>query len=68
MKDGNNGMSRIRCQALGAALGAAEHPSNEPRNNNRLEVVYVNELKDGAAATAHLLAFGSVQGMWRLTL
>jgi glyceraldehyde 3-phosphate dehydrogenase len=30
-----------------------------------LEVVHLNELKGGAAATAHLLAFDSVQGKWR---
>jgi glyceraldehyde 3-phosphate dehydrogenase len=30
-----------------------------------LEVVHLNELKGGVAATAHLLAFDSVQGRWR---
>jgi glyceraldehyde 3-phosphate dehydrogenase len=46
-------------------MGAAERQSDDPRAGNRLEVVHLNELKGGAAATAHLLAFDSVQGKWR---
>ena len=65
MKIGINGMGRIGRLALRAALGAAERPSDDPRAGNRLEVVHLNELKGGAAATAHLLAFDSVQGKWR---
>jgi glyceraldehyde 3-phosphate dehydrogenase len=58
-------MGRIGRLALRAALGAAERPSDDPRSGHRLEVVHLNELKGGAAATAHLLAFDSVQGKWR---
>lgn len=65
MKVGINGMGRIGRLALRAALGAAERSSDDPRSGNRLEVVHLNELKGGAAATAHLLAFDSVQGKWR---
>ena len=65
MKVGINGMGRIGRLALRAALGAADRPADDPRADNRLEVVHVNELKGGAAATAHLLAFDSVQGRWR---
>ncbi len=65
MKVGINGMGRIGRLALRAAMGAAERPADDPRAGNRLEVVAVNELKGGAAATAHLLAFDSVQGKWR---
>jgi glyceraldehyde 3-phosphate dehydrogenase len=65
MKVGINGMGRIGRLALRAAMGAAERPLDDPRANNRLEVVHLNELKGGAAATAHLLAFDSVQGKWR---
>jgi glyceraldehyde 3-phosphate dehydrogenase len=65
MKVGINGMGRIGRLALRAALGAAERPADDPRAGNRLEVVHVNEIKGGAAATAHLLAFDSVQGRWR---
>ena len=65
MKVGINGMGRIGRLALRAALGAAQRPIDDPRGSNRLEVVHVNELKGGAAATAHLLAFDSVQGRWR---
>ena len=65
MKVGINGMGRIGRLALRAATGAAERPSDDPRAGNRLDVVAVNELKGGAAATAHLLAFDSVQGKWR---
>ena len=65
MKVGINGMGRIGRLALRAALGAAERQSDDPRAGNRLEVVHLNELKGGAAATAHLLTFDSVQGRWR---
>ncbi|MDH4393254.1 MAG: ArsJ-associated glyceraldehyde-3-phosphate dehydrogenase [Aquabacterium sp.] len=65
MKVGINGMGRIGRLALRAAMGAADRPADDPRAANRLDVVHVNELKGGAAATAHLLAFDSVQGRWR---
>ncbi|MDO8298788.1 ArsJ-associated glyceraldehyde-3-phosphate dehydrogenase [Lacisediminimonas sp.] len=65
MKVGINGMGRIGRLALRAAMGAAERQPDDPRAGNRLEVVHLNELKGGAAATAHLLAFDSVQGKWR---
>ena len=65
MNVGINGMGRIGRLALRAAFGAAERPHDDPRAGNRLQVVHVNELKGGAAATAHLLAFDSVQGHWR---
>jgi glyceraldehyde-3-phosphate dehydrogenase/erythrose-4-phosphate dehydrogenase len=55
MKVGINGMGRIGRLALRAAMGAAERQSDDPRAGNRLEVVHLNELKGGAAATAHLL-------------
>ena len=65
MRVGINGMGRIGRLALRAALGAAQRPADDPRAANRLDVVHLNELKGGAAATAHLLAFDSVQGRWR---
>jgi glyceraldehyde 3-phosphate dehydrogenase len=65
MKVGINGMGRIGRLALRAAFGAAERPSDDPRAGNRLDVVHLNEIRGGAAATAHLLAFDSVQGRWR---
>ncbi|MGD9832549.1 MAG: ArsJ-associated glyceraldehyde-3-phosphate dehydrogenase [Piscinibacter sp.] len=65
MRVGINGMGRIGRLALRAAYGAAERPADDPRADNRLEVVHLNELKGGAAATAHLLEFDSVQGRWR---
>ena len=65
MRAGINGMGRIGRLALRAALGAAERPAEDPRLANRLDLVHVNELKGGAAATAHLLQFDSVQGRWR---
>jgi glyceraldehyde 3-phosphate dehydrogenase len=58
-------MGRIGRLALRAALGAAERPADDPRAGNRLEVVHLNEIKGGVGATAHLLAFDSVQGRWR---
>ena len=65
MRVGINGMGRIGRLALRAAFGAAERPGDDPRAGNRLEVVHVNEIKGGSTATAHLLAFDSVQGRWR---
>jgi glyceraldehyde 3-phosphate dehydrogenase len=68
MRVGINGMGRIGRLALRAAFGAAERPDDDPRGGNRLDVVHLNELKGGAAATAHLLAFDSVQGKWRAAI
>ncbi len=65
MRVGINGMGRIGRLALRAAMGAAERPHDDPRAMNRLQVVHCNEIKGGAAATAHLLQFDSVQGRWR---
>ncbi len=65
MKAGISGMGRIGRLALRAALGAAERPNDDPRRDNRLDIVHVNEIKGGAAASAHLLQFDSVQGRWR---
>jgi glyceraldehyde 3-phosphate dehydrogenase len=57
-------MGRIGRLALRAALGAADRPASDPRAGNRLDVAHLNEVKGGAATTAHLLAFDSVQGRW----
>ncbi|WP_018389475.1 ArsJ-associated glyceraldehyde-3-phosphate dehydrogenase [Ancylobacter sp. FA202] len=65
MRVGINGMGRIGRLALRAAMGAAERQASDPRAGNRLDIVHVNELKCGAAATAHLIEFDSVQGRWR---
>ncbi len=65
MKVGINGLGRIGRLALRSAFGVAERQSDDPRSGNRLEVVHLNEIKGGAAATAHLLEFDSVQGRWR---
>ncbi|MCU0889760.1 MAG: ArsJ-associated glyceraldehyde-3-phosphate dehydrogenase [Rubritepida sp.] len=65
MRVGINGMGRIGRLALRAAMGGALRPPEDPRAANRLEVVHLNEVKGGAAATAHLLEFDSVQGRWR---
>jgi glyceraldehyde 3-phosphate dehydrogenase len=68
MRVGINGMGRIGRLALRAAMGAVDRPHDDPRQANRLEVVHLNELKGGAAATAHLLAFDTVQGRWRANI
>ena len=62
MRVGINGMGRIGRLAMRAAMGAADRPDDDPRGGNRLEIAHINELKGGLAATAHLLAFDSVQG------
>ena len=65
MRVGINGMGRIGRLALRAAMGGIYRPADDPRAENRLDVVHVNELKGGAATTAHLLEFDSIHGRWR---
>ena len=65
MRVGINGMGRIGRLALRAAMGGIYRPADDPRADNRLDVVHVNELKGGAATTAHLLEFDSIHGRWR---
>jgi glyceraldehyde 3-phosphate dehydrogenase len=65
MRVGINGMGRIGRLALRAALGGVRREADDPREGNRLDIVHVNELKGGAAATAHLLEFDSIHGRWR---
>ncbi len=64
MKVGINGMGRMGRLALRAALGGVPRPEGDPRRDNRLDVVHVNEIKGGAAAIAHLLEFDSIHGRW----
>ena len=65
MRVGINGMGRIGRLALRAAMGGIYRPADDPRGENRLDVVHINELKGGAATTAHLLEFDSIHGRWR---
>lgn len=65
MRVGINGMGRIGRLALRAAMGGIYRAADDPRAGNRLDVVHVNELKGGAATTAHLLEFDSIHGRWR---
>ena len=64
MRVGINGMGRMGRLALRAALGAVRRADGDPYAENRLEVVHLNEIKGGAAATAHLLEFDSIHGRW----
>jgi glyceraldehyde 3-phosphate dehydrogenase len=64
MRVGINGMGRIGRLALRSALGGIFRPNSDPRADNRLDVVHVNEVKGGIEATAHLLEFDSVHGRW----
>jgi glyceraldehyde 3-phosphate dehydrogenase len=64
MKVGINGMGRMGRLALRAAFGGMHRPGDDPRRNNRLEVVHVNEIKGGVAVTAHLVEFDSMHGRW----
>jgi glyceraldehyde 3-phosphate dehydrogenase len=61
---GINGMGRIGRLAMRAAFGGMPRPASDPRAANRLDILHVNELKGGAAATAHLLEFDSIHGRW----
>ncbi|HTR86989.1 MAG TPA: ArsJ-associated glyceraldehyde-3-phosphate dehydrogenase [Reyranella sp.] len=65
MRVGINGMGRMGRLALRAAMGAVARADGDPRADNRLDIVHLNELKGGAAATAHLLEFDSTHGRWR---
>ncbi len=65
MRVGINGMGRMGRLALRAAFGAVARAEGDPRAANRLDVVHVNEIKGGAAVTAHLLEFDSIHGRWR---
>jgi glyceraldehyde 3-phosphate dehydrogenase len=64
MKIGINGMGRMGRLALRAAMGGVHRTSGDPRGDNRLDVVHLNEVKGGASTTAHLLEFDSVHGRW----
>jgi glyceraldehyde 3-phosphate dehydrogenase len=68
VKVGINGFGRIGRLAFRAAFGGAHRGSDDPRAQNRLEIVHVNEIKTGASQLAHLLEFDSVQGRWRAPL
>jgi glyceraldehyde 3-phosphate dehydrogenase len=68
MRVGINGMGRMGRLALRAAMGAVHRASGDPRAANRLDIVHVNEIKGGAAATAHLLEFDSIHGRWNASI
>jgi glyceraldehyde 3-phosphate dehydrogenase len=68
MKVGINGMGRMGRLSLRAAMGGVHRTSDDPRAGNRLDIVHINEIKGGAAATAHLLEFDSIHGRWRETI
>ena len=68
MKVGINGMGRMGRLALRAASGGLFRPEDDPRAGNRLDVVHLNEIKGGAAVTAHLLEFDSMHGRWRTAI
>jgi len=57
-------MGRMGRLALRAAMGGTRRIDDDPRTANRLDVVHLNEIKGGAATTAHLLEFDSVHGRW----
>lgn len=65
MRVGINGMGRIGRLALRAAMGGMWRPADDPRRENALDIVHINELKGGAVTTAHLLEFDSIHGRWR---
>jgi glyceraldehyde 3-phosphate dehydrogenase len=68
MRVGINGMGRIGRLALRSAMGGVYRPEIDPRRDNRLEIVHVNELKGGIAATAHLIEFDSIHGRWNTAI
>jgi len=65
MAIGINGMGRIGRLALRAAMGGVAREADDPRAKNRLDIRHINEVKGGAATTAHLLEFDSIHSRWR---
>jgi len=65
MRVGINGLGRIGRLTLRSALGGVLRTEGDPRADNRLDIVHVNELRGGAATAAHLLEFDSIHGRWR---
>jgi glyceraldehyde 3-phosphate dehydrogenase len=65
MRVGINGMGRIGRLTLRAAMGGMYRPPDDPRADNRLDIVHVNEIEGGAGTTTHLLEFDSIHGRWR---
>ena len=68
MRVGINGMGRIGRLALRSAMGGVYRPETDPRRQNRLDIVHINEVKGGIAATAHLLEFDSIHGRWNTSI
>ena len=68
MRVGINGMGRMGRLALRAAMGGVVRADDDPRAGNRLDIVHINEIKGGAAATAHLIEFDSMHGRWRMPI
>src|SRR5665213_1680786 len=68
MRVGINGMGRIGRLALRAAMRGIHRPETDPRARNSLDIVHINELKGGIAATAHLLEFDSLHGRWNTSI
>jgi glyceraldehyde 3-phosphate dehydrogenase len=46
-------------------MGGVHRAAGDPRADNRLDIVHLNEIKGGAATAAHLLEFDSIHGRWR---
>lgn len=68
MKIGINGMGRIGRLVLRAAMGSVERPTDDPRANNRLDIIHINEPSGDSNTIAHLLSFDTVQGKWRANI
>jgi glyceraldehyde 3-phosphate dehydrogenase len=68
LKVGINGMGRMGRLALRAAMGGIARDPSDPRAGNRLDIVHVNQIKGGAATTAHLIEFDSLHGRWRAAI
>jgi glyceraldehyde 3-phosphate dehydrogenase len=68
MRVGINGMGRIGRLTLRSAMSGVYRPEIDPRRDNRLEIVHLNELKGGIAAIAHLIEFDSIHGRWNTAI
>lgn len=63
MKVGINGMGRLGQTVLRAAMGAAQRAADDPRRDNRLDIVHLNDFRGNTATMAQRLMSDS-HGAW----
>ncbi|MDO8298730.1 glyceraldehyde 3-phosphate dehydrogenase NAD-binding domain-containing protein [Lacisediminimonas sp.] len=64
MKVGINGMGRLGQTVLRAAMGAVQRAADDPRRDNRLDIVHLNDFRGNTATLAQRLKSDSIHGAW----